>query len=327
MDNQNLSISVCDWAGDKRWVYSITFDEALSELHLFTIPILEEFGVPGHVEVVVGQMGQERHLLQSSYNGMHHMGVAELRELLQRGWGVGTHSWSHTYINLANIDRELTGSKHVLEEAIGAPVTVYCSPGGNFNMSEEILAQCRVDSFLGAMCLNEALNRPNDADLLWLNRTFLHDNGPDVFDCEFDPFRKVMHARRDHGWIIDYLHCPLEKPVHPRKDCSAAQLRERIETIVNEGGDEVWLAKVEDPMDYRYTRRHLRIEPLPGGLFNLLTPGLPAAVQNHRLTFALPAQTAQVTADGIEGKIYSKNGKKLVDVDLSRPVILQLHSA
>jgi peptidoglycan/xylan/chitin deacetylase (PgdA/CDA1 family) len=324
MEKQNDKISVSNWFGDKQWVYSITFDEALSELHLFTIPILEKYGVPGHVEVVVGQMGQERHLLQSSYNGMHHMGVPELRDLLKRGWGVGTHSWSHTYLNLANLDRELTGSKHVLEDAIGVPVTVYCSPGGNFNMSEEILAQCRVDGFLGAMSLYEALNRPDDVDLLWLNRTFLHDNGPDTFDCEFDPFRKIMHAQRDHGWIIDYLHCPLEKPVHPRKDCSVAHLQERIETLVNVGGDDVWLAKVEDPMDYRYTRRHVCVDLVGERQYHLSTPGLPPSVQNHWLTFALPTGTGHVEVGGKEAKIYLKNGKKLVDIDLNRETVLKV---
>ena len=48
-------ISVCPWRGDKRWVYSITFDEALSDLHRFTIPILAEYGVPGHLESSSGR--------------------------------------------------------------------------------------------------------------------------------------------------------------------------------------------------------------------------------------------------------------------------------
>ena len=324
MQTENPKILACPWLGDKRWVYSITFDEALSELHLFTIPILAEFGVPGHVEMVVGQMGQERRLMQSSYNGFKHMNAEQLCDLLSRGWGVGNHSWSHTYLNLANVDRELGEAKRVLEQAIGEPVTVYCSPGGNFNMSEEILQKCREYGYLGAMSLYEALNRQEDPDLLWLNRTFLHDQGPDTFDCEFDPFRKIQHARRDQGWIIDYLHCPLEEPVHPRKDCSAAQLRERIETIVAEGGDEVWLAKVEQPMDYRYTRRYLKVEPVAAGQYRLSTPGLPEPVRYRVLTFELPANTRLVEMDGHELKTYSRKAKTLVDVDLSQERLVQI---
>ena len=317
MDTITNEIAVCHWLGNRRWVYSITFDEALSDLHCHTVPILAEFGVPGHVEVVVGQMGEIRRLMQSSYNGLKHMGADELRELLARGWGVGAHSWSHTYLNLANVDRELGEAKQVLEAAIGEPVTVYCAPGGNLNMTAELLEQCRAYGYLGAMSIYEALNRPDDADLLWLNRVFLHDQGPDTFDCEFDPYRKITHAQRDAGWIIDYLHCPMETPIHPRKDCWAAQLRERVATIVAEGGDEVWLARVEDPMDYRYMRHHLKIEPLAPGRLKLSTPGLPEMGHRRVVTLSLPATARLAAIDGREAKLYHHRGQPLIDVDLS----------
>jgi peptidoglycan/xylan/chitin deacetylase (PgdA/CDA1 family) len=323
MESGNDEIKVCPWLGDKQWVYSITFDEALSELHCFTIPILEEFGVPGHVEVVVGQMGQVRRLMQSSYNGLNHMGPEELKDLLRRGWGVGSHSWSHTYINLANEDRELGESKRVLEGAIGAPVSVYCSPGGNFNMADEILERCLAYGYLGAMSLYEALNRPQAEDLLWLNRVFLHENGPDTFDAEFDPFRKILHARRARGWIIDYLHCPMEKAIHPRKDCSAAQLRERMEAVT-EDRSEVWLAKVEDPMDYRYALRQLKVEKAAQGVYKMSAPGLPAGVRNRVLTFEVPAATAAVEIDGRSARVYQPGKKKLVDVDVSSERTLKI---
>lgn len=326
MESENLEIKVCPWLGDKQWTYSITFDEALSELHCYTIPILEEFGVPGHLEVVVGQMGQVRRLLQSTYNGLHHMGPDELKEMLRRGWGVGSHSWSHTYINLANEDRELGEGKRVLEEAIGAPVTVYCSPGGNFNMADEILEMARSYGFLGAMSLYEALNRPQADDLLWLNRTFLHDNGPDTFDAEFDPFRKIMHAQRARGWVIDYLHCPMEQALHPRKDCSAGQLRERME-VVTENRGEVWLAKVEDPMDYRYTHHHLKVEKPAEDVFHLWTEGLPEGVQSRVLTFKVPALTRGVEIDGHPAELYQPRNKRLVDVDLSSKRTLKVYTA
>jgi peptidoglycan/xylan/chitin deacetylase (PgdA/CDA1 family) len=322
IDDQLLK--VCAWRGGKDWVYSITFDEALTELHQHAVPILEQYSVPGHLEVVVGQMGQVRRLMQSSYNGMNHMGPGELQEMLARGWGVGNHSWSHTYINLANVDRELGESKRVLEEAIGEPVTVYCSPGGNFNMVEEVLAKCWEYGYIGAMALYEALNRPDDEDLLWLNRTFLHDNGPDTFDCEFDPYRKIQHAKRDQGWIIDYCHCPLEEPVHPRKDCSAAQLRERIETVIATGGDSVWLAKVEDAMDYRYVRRHLRIERVAEGRYRLLAPNLPPPVRTRLITLELPAAVIGVELDGMELTVYERGSRRLVDVDVEREPLLSL---
>ena len=78
-----MSLKVCPWKHGKRWVYSITYDEALADLHRFAIPIHEEFGFPGHVEAVVGQLGEVRQIGNSSYNGFRHMNGGELQDLPQ----------------------------------------------------------------------------------------------------------------------------------------------------------------------------------------------------------------------------------------------------
>ena len=51
-----MALTICPWKHNKTWVYSITYDEALVDLHQFAIPIHGEYGIPGHVEVVVGQL-------------------------------------------------------------------------------------------------------------------------------------------------------------------------------------------------------------------------------------------------------------------------------
>ena len=308
---------VCAWLGNKRWVYSITFDEALSDLHRFSVPILESYGVPGHVEVVTGHIGEIRRLGSSSYNGFKHMSAEELRDLVARGWGVGNHSWSHSVVNAETAALELGRAKEVLEEACGQPVTIYCAPGSNANMNDGALEGCRRYGYLGAMGITDALNRPGDADLLWMNRTFLHHQGYGPFFSEFDPLRNIAHARREQGWIIDYLHCPLEQPVHPNKDCSEAQLRDRIETVVTEGGADVWLAKLEDRTDYRHTRRHTRITPVGDGEYLVETQGLPAEVRRRTITLALPRGSRGAVVNGAPATIYWKAGTALLDLDLS----------
>lgn len=254
-----MPLKICDWKHGKRWVYSITYDEGLVDLHRFAVPMHEEYRIPGHVEVVVGQLGQVRELGQSSYNGFRHMNAGELQDLLARGWGVGNHSWSHEVISPQMVDRELRQAREVLEEAIQAPVLLYCSPGNNENMSDHVLAACRQLGYLGAMSITDALNRPGE-ELFWLNRTPLHDQYYEPFFSEFDPFRNIRHAQEKGGWIIDYCHCPLEAPVHRNKDCSQAQLRQRFETVLREGGQEVWCAVPEEVVDYHLCRRQLRAE-------------------------------------------------------------------
>lgn len=316
MSKSEEIISVCPWLGDRRWVYSITFDESLSDLHRFVVPLLAEHTVPGHLEVVAGQIGEIRHVGTSSYNGMKHMSAEELREMVDLGWGIGNHSWSHGAVNTETVDQELGEAKVVLEEAAGQPITVYCAPGSNLNMNEGALEGCRRFGYVGAMSITDALNRPEDDDLLWLNRTFLHHQGYGPFFSEFDPYRNIQHAQRDSGWIIDYLHCPLETPIHPNKDCSADQLRERIETIIGEGGKDVWLATVEEPLDYRYTRRHVRLKTDGQSRYQISAEGLPHGVTRRTVTISVHPNTRTLMVDGQQQEMYRRNGKLLADLDL-----------
>ena len=117
----------------------------------------EEYGIPGHVEVVVGQMGEIRNIGNSSFNGYRHMNGTELRDLLSRGWGVGNHSWSHEVITPEMVGREIGHAKSVLEEALGEAIILYCSPGDNTNMAGHVLEACRRHNYLGAMSLTDAL--------------------------------------------------------------------------------------------------------------------------------------------------------------------------
>jgi hypothetical protein len=277
-----MALTICKWKYGKQWVYSITYDEALEELHRFAIPYHEELGVPGHVEAVAGHIGVVRQLGQSSYNGFHHMGPEGLRDLIARGWGVGNHTWSHEVVLPGMVDREIGEAKQVLEEACDAPVPLYCAAGSNVNMADHVLEACRRYGYLGAMSITDALNRPGD-ELFWLNRTALHESMYEPFYNEYDPYRNIRHAQADNGWIIDYCHCPLEKAVHPHKDCSEAQLRLRLETVLAEGGDAVWCANPDEVIYYHTTRRHTRIE----------TVHATAAEHVYRITFdGLPPQVA-----------------------------------
>lgn len=302
-----MSLTISPWKYGKQWVYSITYDEALRELHRFAVPCHEEFGIPGHVEAVAGHIGRVRQLGQSSYNGFMHMGPEELRDLVARGWGVGNHSWSHELIRPDMVDRELREAKQVLEAAIGQPVPLYCAPGNNHNMAPHILEAARAYGYLGAMSITDALNRPQE-ELFWLNRTPLHEQYYEPFFSEYDPYRNLRHAQEQNGWIIDYCHCPLEQAVHPNKDCSAAQLRRRFEAVLSEGGDRVWCADPDEVVYYHVTRRHTRVEPLQEGAgersYRLRCEGIPRQVPHRELTLEaeLPAAWCRYPRAWLDGR-------------------------
>ena len=309
-----MSLSISPWKYGKRWVYSITYDEALADLHRFAVPMHEEYGIPGHVEVVVGQMGEIRNIGNSSFNGYRHMNGTELRDLLARGWGVGNHSWSHEVITPEMVDREIGHAKSVLEEALGEPIILYCSPGDNTNMADHVLEACRRHDYLGAMSLTDALNLPGD-ELFWINRTALHDHYYPPFYSAYDPYRNIRQAQAMQGWIIDYCHCPLETAVHPNKDCSEAQLRQRIETVLAEGGDAVWCAVPEEALSYHLVRRHARVEEVGGcdgaedadpnaQRYRIDLPELPGQVPYRSLTMevSVPAAWCRDPRVDVDGK-------------------------
>ncbi|MBP6965304.1 MAG: polysaccharide deacetylase family protein [Armatimonadetes bacterium] len=270
---------IATWKHGKAWVYSITYDEALADLARFVIPIHQELGIPGHVEVVAGHIGAVRQLGESSFNGMRHMNAAELRGLIAMGWGVGCHSWSHGTV-MDDPDRELRQARETVQDAIGRPVTVYTSPGTNENLTADVQEKLREYRYLAGLSITDDINYPDVADLLWVNRVPIHERYWGVFDSAFDAHKRIRQAQDAHGWIVDYCHCPLEKAVHDYKDCTAAHHRERLETVVSEGGERCWYADPDEVVDYRYMRRHARLE---GNVLRL--EGLPDQVQCRELTF------------------------------------------
>ncbi|MBM3265043.1 MAG: hypothetical protein FJY97_16680 [candidate division Zixibacteria bacterium] len=157
------------------------------------------------------------------------------------------------------------------------------------------------------MSITDALNRPEE-ELFWINRTPLHDHYYAPFFSAYDPFRNIRHAQVVNGWIIDYCHCPLETPVHPNKDCSQAQLRQRFEMVLSEGGDEVWTAVPEEVVSYHLMRRHTRVETVDESAleyrYRLYVEGLPGVVPYRTLTFEalVPAawcRDPKVRVDGV----------------------------
>ena len=332
-----MSLTICPWKYGKRWVYSITYDEALADLHRFAIPMHEEYGIPGHVEVVVGQLGEIRQIGNSSFNGYRHMNGGELRDLLARGWGVGNHSWVHEIITPEMVEKEIGHAKQVLEEALGEQVILYCSPGDNTNMADHVLEACRRYGYLGAMSITDALNLPGD-ELFWINRTALHDHYYPPFYSTFDPYRNIRQAQELQGWLIDYCHCPLETAVHPNKDCSETQLRQRLETVLSEGGEAVWCAVPEEVLSYHLMRCHARVETVSDNgavgddYADDLAAGDSAEAQHYRIGLpGLPNQLPyrSLTLEAIVPAAWCRDPRVVVDgqelaAEVVRPGLLRV---
>jgi hypothetical protein len=229
----------------KRWAYSITYDEGCAALLDHALAIHHEYGVPGHVALVSTQVGVTRDLPASSYHGMMILSKEQLHDLADEGWGVSCHSMTHAGIGPENAQYEVVEARTVLEDAIDMPVKMFCVPGNNYSYpaSRDVAEEGGYNSI---MTIYDMINTP-ETDPFRLGRVPLHTEYPDPFNSVFDPYKRLHQARDAGGWVIDYCHCPMPgKPIHPAKDCTTEELRERFETVLKVGGDDVWLAEPND---------------------------------------------------------------------------------
>ncbi|MFQ6096674.1 MAG: polysaccharide deacetylase family protein, partial [Armatimonadota bacterium] len=230
------------WQHGKRWVYSITYDEGCELLLAHALPLHREFGIPGHVSLVASQIGVPRNVPGSSYDGMMILSREQVDALCEEGWGVSCHGMTHAAITMENAEHEVVESRKVLEDALGRRVTMFCVPGSNEGYPASRALAERAGYF-AIMTIYDDVNTMQ-TDLLRLHRSPLHTRFPPPFYSAFDPYRRLHQARHVGGWVIDYCHCPTPgKPIHPAKDCTLEQLRERFEAVRRVGGDEVWLAE------------------------------------------------------------------------------------
>ncbi|MDE0463561.1 MAG: polysaccharide deacetylase family protein [Caldilineaceae bacterium] len=327
----SISITPTTFKHGKEWAYTVTYDEALTELFDHVVPLHEELGLPGHVEVVVGQMGEVRRVGNSSYNGYHHMGADRLRELIDMGWGVGNHSWTHGIVE-ENIDLEVRQAKEVLEDAIGHRVTVYTAPGSNANITPKITAALQEHGYLCALSVTDDINRP-DADLWFLNRVAnLHQAWTPLF-AAFDSHHRLTQAQRESGWVIDYCHCPAPTIPHENKDLYIDEHRARLNAVI-ESGDKVWTATAEEILDYIVCRRHLQVESVSDAAgeesYRLRLQNLPSPVASRQVTvdIKVPPNLRRNPVVILNGQpqpgLLVKLDTLRVTLDLTQPITLSV---
>jgi peptidoglycan/xylan/chitin deacetylase (PgdA/CDA1 family) len=312
-----LTVGKAPYLDGKQFAYSVTYDEALEDLFRETIPIHEEYGVPANLSVVVGQMGQLRNLPGSSFHGMRHMTVGQLREMLSRGWTVSSHSWSHGNMH-ENTYQEVVRSREVLEETLGAPITAFIVPGSNQN-HPPVVPVARENGYLSVYTVTDGINT-HESDVFALNRSFMNEEGFDPIFHQYDPYRWLHWAKERNGWIVEYTHRATREFLSRQKEISVENLRRRFEKVKEVGGDAVWLTPPEAVVDYILVSRHTEIVGLRAGAdrlkFGLSVKALPKRVQRRQLTFVVRAPgwagRAMVRAGGESVRGAKKRGQEIL---------------
>jgi peptidoglycan/xylan/chitin deacetylase (PgdA/CDA1 family) len=103
----------------------ISFDDGDESGYTMAAPILERHRLRGEFFIVTQWIDRPGF-----------MSAAQLRDLAGRGHGIHSHSRTHRRLPdlaLSDIEDELRGSKHDLEDLLGRPVTQFSIPGGAFD--------------------------------------------------------------------------------------------------------------------------------------------------------------------------------------------------
>ena len=107
----------------------LTFDGCYSDQLQNAVPVLQKCNFPATffpVSFPLSDTSADISVLQRN----------ELRELARLGFTIGCHSHSHpdlTLLSMAEIQREVGGSKRILEDALGQQVHAFCYPYGAYN--------------------------------------------------------------------------------------------------------------------------------------------------------------------------------------------------
>ena len=113
----------------------LTFDDGDASILEHAFPVLEQNRVPFTVFVPAGLMGQTSGLYAKKGGKPHrHLGADELKALVASGLAeIGAHGHGHvalTGLGPAELERELSGARANLENALGAPVRYLAYPYG-----------------------------------------------------------------------------------------------------------------------------------------------------------------------------------------------------
>ena len=134
--NNYQSISFSDVVAHFKWGKTlpqnpviISFDDSWEDQINYGVPLLVKYGFKATFFVIVG-----------SINTKYQMTWDDIRMLDLIGMEIGCHTFSHPFLTqlttprrMFALNKELVGSKKILESALGHPITAFAYPYGQYN--------------------------------------------------------------------------------------------------------------------------------------------------------------------------------------------------
>ncbi len=256
-----LKIEIAPWLDDRRFAYSITYDEGLVEILGFAWRLQRDFGIPGHINAFGSRLGRlegdsSAGFLQSLWNLRKYAEAGQLRDLHAEDWSLGCQ-YGGEWVT-AQDAAALAADRQELEDCLGCEVISLAFADGTTWQANA--AAARAAGYRWLMPLYDDLNPAGLADDV-IRRSPLYHRGPAPSRLANDPYRLLARAADTRGWQVDVVRLVDRYPVDPARDCTPAELERRFRAVREIGAGMVWLANPETVAAYRAGRAATRLEP------------------------------------------------------------------
>lgn len=133
----------------------ISFDDGYQSVFANAFPIMQQYNFRATIFVIADYIGKWNDWeAQLGWRKFLHLSTDELKQLINSGWELGSHSNSHrslTALTDLQAKNELQSSKLKLEDLFGVPVNCFAFPFGRYNIKHLFMA---VEIGYQKVCIN-----------------------------------------------------------------------------------------------------------------------------------------------------------------------------
>jgi len=208
----------------------LTFDDGFADVHDRALPLLAGHGATATLFVTTGWIrdgaGSRAAGSQpaTSLPGSGMLSWSQIGEIAAAGIEIGAHTQTHPQLDQLGPDalrRELTASKHELEDRLGGAVTGLAYPYGY--SSRRVRAAARGAGYSYALAVGNQLIRGTDDQFALPRLTMGRSTGPAEFARILEagrlPAQYAIYRARTAGWsVVRHLRRGLRGPPQRRDD-------------------------------------------------------------------------------------------------------------
>ncbi len=155
----------------------LTFDDGYEDNYIHAFPVLKKYGLRATIYLVVNDIGKPGKLGWEQILEMKNSGLIDF----------GSHSLSHPFLDCIvspdELVNEISRSKKILEEKLGAGVTTFAYPCGRFNAG--VRQRVAEAGYRTAVVTNPGKSVKND-DLFALKRVRISESASNLFVFWFE---------------------------------------------------------------------------------------------------------------------------------------------